>query len=242
MEKKKIVVLDSGIGGLSVLRELDKALSNTTLIYLGDNLNAPYGNKSVRELWSLSIDNLELIKEYNASLLVLGCNTLSVNLIDRIEDYLSVKTIGTFPPVESSLINGEKTLLLSTVATAKKFSNLNNLTICGLENLAGDIEAKLFNLDKINLREHFRSLISEKNYFDVVILGCTHYEFLKNQIFNHFQPKKISSGVDFAINQTLKTLKITKSLGNKRENEILFIGKSRELNQKFYKKVVKILL
>lgn len=242
MENMKIALLDSGIGGLSVLRELDKVLSNTTLIYLGDNQNAPYGNKSIPDLWSLTLNNLELIKEQKVDLLVLGCNTLSVNLIDRIEDYLSIKTIGTFPPVESSIVKGEKTLLLSTVATAKKFTSLNGLTICGLENLAGDIETNLFSLDKVNLREHFRSLPSEKKHFDVVILGCTHYEFLKKQIFNHFQPKKISSGVELAVGQVLKCLKSVKSLEKKRQNEVLFIGKSKDINQKFYTKVVKTLL
>lgn len=242
MENTKIAILDSGIGGLSVLRELDKVLLNTTFIYLGDNQNAPYGNKTIPNLWGLTLNNLELIKEQKVDLLVLGCNTLSVNLIDRIQDYLSIKTIGTFPPVESSIINGEKTLLLSTVATAKKFTNLNGLTICGLENLAGDIETNLFNLDRVNLSEHFRCLHSEKKYFDVVILGCTHYEFLKKQIFNHFQPKKISSGVELAVRQTLKLLKNTKSLENKSQNEVLFIGKSKNLNQRFYKKVVKSLL
>lgn len=239
MIKGNIGILDSGIGGLSVLSELDKTLNEYRLIYLGDNKNAPYGNKSVRQLYSLTIPNLILLKNYNIDVLVLGCNTLSVNLLTQISDYVNVKTFGVFPPVELFQIRKEKTLLLSTISTSKKFQGIENVFSFGLVNLAKDIEDNAFNLNSLNLSPHFALLNDRKTTFDNVILGCTHYNLIKNKIFDHLKPKKVLSGVEFTKKIILGYLKIDKSSLNKRGNEVLFIGENSLFNKKIYEKVVK---
>ena len=62
MENRVIGVIDSGVGGLSVLKELDEKLKGCTFIYLGDNDNAPYGSKTKRELLWLSLNNINILK------------------------------------------------------------------------------------------------------------------------------------------------------------------------------------
>jgi glutamate racemase len=242
MRKKTIAVLDSGVGGLSVLRKLEKNLSDTDFIYFGDNLNAPYGNKGLNQVWSLTLNNVSYIKTFNVDALVLGCNTLSVNFMNRIQDFFGAKTIGTFPPVEKCLIQDENTILLSTVSTAKKYIPSNNLWVLGLPNLAKDVESNLYSLSSIDLSSHFSNLTYCKTGLDNVILGCTHYEFIKNKIFNHFQPKKIISGVDIAVENAKKYFQTSKSLEKQRQNEIIFVGKASDINKNFYEKVVKKIL
>lgn len=234
-----IAIIDSGIGGLNLLYALDKKLNSTRFFYFGDNDNAPYGNKSINNLWSLTIENLLFLKQFDIDYLLLGCNTLSVNLLNKIQDFIGVETIGVFPPVESVFINKNKTLLLSTVATSKKYRKNSFLTPLGLPYLAGEIERKVFSLKSINLNHHIPLSIYRKNYFDSVILGCTHYDFIKNEIFDHLKPQNIISGIDYTILYVLKKLKTIKSLDKTYQNEIIFIGKNASVNKKIYYEVVK---
>jgi glutamate racemase len=115
-----IAVIDSGIGGISLLKMMVKELPHKNYIYLGDTVNAPYGNKSIRNLLEITMKNIDILKQYKLDAIVLGCNTLSVNLIGDIAAYSGVPVFGVFPPIERSMVVGEKTLLLSTCATAKK--------------------------------------------------------------------------------------------------------------------------
>ncbi len=238
MRKSYIAVLDSGIGGISVLRDLINVMPNENYIYLGDNENVPYGQKNERELLDLTMENLTNLNGYFLKAIVLGCNTLSLLIRDKLEYYVKTKVFGVYPPVESELLKGNNTLLLATSSSAKKFSQSKNLTVMGLTDLAKNIENNAFSLDKISIYDHFPQKAQNKR-FDTIILGCTHYEFIKNKIFNHFCPKKIISGNVFTIKTLHNYLKTSKSLEKCYQNEILFFGKNAKLNKKFYFKVVK---
>lgn len=239
MIKANIAVLDSGIGGLSVLSVLNKKLFGKRFFYFGDNLNAPYGNKTLNELRRISTNNISFLIDYNIDAIVLGCNTLSVNLLHEIEYFSGVKTFGVFPPVEYARITGGKTLLLSTVSTAGNYKASEQIFPLGLEYLARDIEKNVYDLSKIDLMMHIKPHIKEKNYFDTVILGCTHYEFIKNKIFNHLKPQKILSGVNFTADLVSEFFQDDKSLVKCRQNEIYFIGKNAEYNRGIFSLVVK---
>ena len=242
MIKANIAVLDSGIGGLSVLKVLDDNLSNKRFYYFGDNTNAPYGNKSIRELKKITLNNLSYLGDYDIDVIVLGCNTLSVNLLHEIEYYSNIKTFGVFPPVEYAKMRRENTLLLSTVATAKNYKKEDAFYPLGLENLAKDIEENVFNLNLVDLNYHFSSILNEKKRFETVILGCTHYEFIKNKIFNHLKPQNMISGVNFTLKALINYFKEPKSIDKTWRNEVYFIGKSADYNKEIYYSVVKKVL
>lgn len=231
-----IAVLDSGIGGISVLKNLVEEFPNERFLYFGDNKNAPYGNKSIDELWGLTKKNIDLIKEYPIKCLVIGCNTLSVNLIDKIEEYAKVSTFGVFPPIKECTKG--HTLLLSTVRTAKKFESNDNFHVVGFKNLANDIEKKVFCLNKLdfdyNLRDIEGYFVDKKGYYDTVILGCTHYCFIKNKIFDHFCPKKTISGNHFTVKNVKEFIENSKTSVNNNEFSVIFIGECAQYNQKFY--------
>lgn len=243
-----IVVFDSGVGGLSVLSELIKIMPNERYIYFGDNDNAPYGQKGERELLSLFSNALLEMSFFPIKALVLACNTLSVTIIDDIKKMVSVPVFGVFPPVESYQGKNNKTLLLCTPNTAKKYAlKFSGIDVLSLPYLAKDIEEKIFSLYKLDIDYHLLSgqFYSEEiksfNFFtkyNRVILGCTHYFFVKNKILDHFDHQKILSGNKNTANYIKNYLIKSKSLVKYKRNELLFLGNNALFNQKVYTNVV----
>lgn len=238
MNDNYIAVIDSGVGGLSVLSELVKSAPNNNYIYFGDNSNAPYGNKSERKLKEITIKNLDLLLSYNLKAIVLACNTLSVTLLSFVEGYSGLPTFGVFPPVEKYLMKGERVLLLSTMLTSKKFMPSERLHVLGLKRLALDLEYNKFNARAIDLQSNLLDsvgyFVNKKGYYDRVVLGCTHYEFIKNKIYDHFCPRKISSGIEFTTKNVKNFLSSDKSLVKHKENQVLFVGDTAQENKNFW--------
>lgn len=240
MKEEFIAVLDSGIGGISLLKDLIENFPTERFLYFGDNNNAPYGNKNVNRLMQLTMKNIDYIKHYNIKALILGCNTLSVNLYRNIKEYAKVPTFGVFPPVEKCLVDGKKTLLLSTCSTADCYRHYKGLGVVGFENLVKDIENNIENLKFLDFESNLRcskgKFNGKKGFYDVVILGCTHYLFIKNKIFDHFCPKKIISGNDFTISFLKKHFNNIKTSVKHKQFEPLFIGECADKNKRFYLK------
>ena len=237
MRSQFIAVLDSGVGGLSVLKELVQNFPNERFLYLGDKNNFPYGQKSKEQLFNITKSNINFLRKYDIKLLVLACNTLSVNLLNEIEDYSKIKTFGVFPPVQDDCL--EKTLLLCTKLTASIYKSNERCDVVALNNLASIIENNFYNLHKIDFIDCIKEdakgrFVNQKGYYSTVILGCTHYEFIKNQIYDHFQPQKITSGIKNTIFQINKFIKYQKSLVKIKQKQVLFVGESAEIVKKFW--------
>jgi len=75
MNKQPIGIFDSGIGGLSILEEINRVLPNENIIYLADNKNCPYGNKDKSDILKLSLKNASLLIKMNCKAIVIACNT-----------------------------------------------------------------------------------------------------------------------------------------------------------------------
>ena len=189
-------------------------------------------------------------------MIVLACNTLSVNIINEIKEYSGVPIFGVFPPVESCLISGKRTILLSTIRTAENYKSKNNFESIGFFDLASEIESNMFCLEKVNFL-HSKTMgrlditQCKKGQFEKVILGCTHYNFIKNQILDHFQPQVVLDGTANLISQMQSKIKKQKSSVKCYQNSTLFIGENAKINELFYvesgqsssnylKKVVKV--
>ncbi len=265
MNKGYVAIMDSGIGGLSVLAELKKRLPNESFIYFGDNKNAPYGCKSERELLSLTMENLQTLKRYPLKCVVLGCNTLSTTIMRELCYYNpEIKFFGTYPPVEINQIRNRKVLLICTSNTAKKYKASDNVCVLPTKNLACDIERNIHHLSKIDFSKHVIDAFNDfygknlsnnpltandaqlttKNlkmifdhrlrYFEVVILGCTHYFFIKNKIFDHFRPRIILGGESFTANKVKQYLQNNKMLKKHCKNQVIFIGDFAETNKRVF--------
>ena len=84
MENRAIGIFDSGIGGLTVLKEIRNILPSENIIYYGDNINNPYGNKSEQEIFGLSFKIIKFLLAQNVKLIVIACNTISAVCFDKL--------------------------------------------------------------------------------------------------------------------------------------------------------------
>ena len=236
MGKRCIAVIDSGIGGLTVLSRLIKEMQGEKFIYFGDNENVPYGEKTDSELISLAFKNIFMIKEdFELKGVVLGCNTLSMSVLDKIKKVFDFPIFGVFPPIV--LDRKEKILLLSTERTAEEYLKYNlPVTVSKLPALATIIEKNASDVSRIKIEEF---LPYRKGEFGTVILGCTHYEFIKNQIFNHLKPQRIICGQDYTAKFVEKFFKNKKYIAKTRQNKVIFYGKTSSYNDFIWHKVVK---
>ena len=239
MNEKYIAVFDSGIGGLTVLEELSSRMPYKNFIYISDSKNTPYGSLSTSTLLRLTLKSLSILNSYNIEGLVLGCNTISVSLREKLQQHFNFPVFGVFPPVESCLMKNQRILLVATPKTISCFPEDKNLYKVGLPNLAKQIEDNALNLDKIDLLKHIPNHLIKNNAFDRVILGCTHYVLIKNKFFDHFCPQKVISGNHFTVNFVSKFYQGTKSLEKTYGNCVLFLGENAYKNQEVYYKVVK---
>ena len=117
-----IGIFDSGIGGLSILSEINKMLPNENTIYLADNKNCPYGNKSRKEIIKLSIKNASTLIKMGCKIIVIACNTATTNAIKEIRKSFEIPIIGIEPAIKPALTN-TKTGKIGILATEKTLSS-----------------------------------------------------------------------------------------------------------------------
>lgn len=189
MHKQPIGVLDSGVGGLTVLAEIRKQLPYESTVYIGDSRNAPYGKRSPEEIRLLASKMIQFLLSRKAKLIVIACNTITVNGIDILRaQFPNIPIVGTVPVVKTAAetTKNKKIGLLVTEATAKSsynkalidtFASDCEVTIVGTNKLVPLIEAeKNKELPKVIASE--LRIFKEKGV-DVVVLGSTHFPILR---------------------------------------------------------------
>ena len=193
MNNKPIGIYDSGVGGLSVLREIKKTLPLESFIYVADQKYVPYGGKTKAELHKLSSNIVKFLISQKVKIVVIACNTSTVYSISFLRKKFSLPIIGTVPVIKTlaKLTKTKKTAVFSTPATAKspyltglinKFAKgikVYRIGGTGLEELVeeGNIKSKKIN----KILKIFLSPLKLKKV-DVIALSCTHYPFLRDQI------------------------------------------------------------
>lgn len=187
--ERPIGVFDSGLGGLTTLAELKRLLPNEEYIYFGDNANAPYGTKSSDEVRKCARRVAEILLSKNIKALVIACNTATGAALDMLKRETGIDVIGIEPSLKlaSSMNKGGRTVVLATPLTLIQDnfckmmelygSNIDTIPCYGLMEL---VENEDFDNAKVYLQKCF-SQFDIKN-IDTVILGCTHYAFLKNYV------------------------------------------------------------
>jgi len=192
--RQPIGFFDSGLGGISVLRETVRLLPGENYLYYGDSLNAPYGGRTAEDVQALTSSAAEKLVASGAKALVIACNTATTAAIRPLrEQYPDLPIIGTEPAVKPAVEHhpGGRILVMATVMTLKeeKFQHLREqyqqdaeiipVPCAGLMEYVeqgilrgGEVEAYL--LDK--LEPYMKVPV------DAIVLGCTHYPFLTGTI------------------------------------------------------------
>lgn len=189
MSKQPIGIFDSGVGGLSIWREINLLLPNEHTIYLADSKNAPYGNRTKSEIIDLCIKNTDLLLKKGCKIIVVACNTATTNAIKTLRENYTIPFIGIEPAIKPAALNTKtKTVgILATkgTLTSELFNKTSDLYSSGIKVIeqVGDglvelIESGDTNSDTIKtlLKNYLDPMIEAE--IDYLVLGCTHYPFL----------------------------------------------------------------
>ena len=192
--KGYIGVFDSGVGGISVLKELIRELPSEDFYYFGDSANAPYGEKTVEKVQELSMAIVDCMADEGCKAIVVACNTATSAAVGLIREKYGKKmpVIGIEPALKPAAREEHhgRILVMATPVTLKleKYHKLSGrlageaefIPVSGA-GLAGRVEKG--RLDAADVTEMLERMIgSYRGKIDGIVLGCTHYPFLKKQI------------------------------------------------------------
>jgi glutamate racemase len=196
-----IGIFDSGIGGLTVLKAIKKALPGEKLIYLGDTARVPYGNKSKDTIIRYSIENTQFLLNFGIKLLVVACNTSTATSLKTLQEMFSIPIVGVIEPGAKKAVHVTRTKRIGVIGTeATVKSGAYSGVIKSYQKSAVVISkpCPLFvpiveeGLTKGKIAEdiitHYLASFKELD-IDTIVLGCTHYPLLKYQIRKFFKGK-----------------------------------------------------
>lgn len=191
---RPIGIFDSGIGGLTAVRQLIKFLPNEDIIYLGDTARVPYGNKSESTVKRFSIENALYLLKHNVKLIIVACNTSSSLAINELKKKFKIPIVGVIDPgVKNALAqtNNKRIGIIGTNATIDSGAYQRRILQADPSIKVFAVSCPLFVplveegwLDKnitIDIIRKYLISLKKKN-IDTLILGCTHYPLLKSSI------------------------------------------------------------
>lgn len=193
MRDRPIGIFDSGVGGLTIYKEIHKLLPHENIIYLADSKNAPYGEKSKQEIIDISVKNTEFLLSKGCKIIVVACNTASTNAVQYLRNHYEVPFIRVQPAIKPAALNSRSKVvgILATKGTLKSdllFETSQRFAQGvevveqvgeGLVSLIEDGQMHSTEMD-ILLKSHISPMLEKK--IDYLVLGCTHYPFLTPQI------------------------------------------------------------
>lgn len=194
IKNSPIGFFDSGVGGLSVLREAISIMPNENYIYFGDSKNAPYGTRELNNVKQLTFNAVEFLREKNVKAIVIACNTATSAAIEDLRSkYTDIPIIGIEPALKPAvkLHRNGSVIIMATPMTLreKKFKQLmcKYQDECDIISMpcAGLVEfVESGMLKGIELEDYLNNKFKDYNKKDIaaVVLGCTHYPFVKETL------------------------------------------------------------
>lgn len=234
--KQPIGIIDSGVGGLTVAKEVIRQLPQESIIYLGDTLRCPYGTRPRDEVRAFTWRMTERLMEENIKMLVIACNTATAVVFEEIRDALTIPVIGVVHPGSRTAIKMTHNLNIGVIGTPGTVSsgayhqaltainrrvNVNGLSCPAFVPL---VEAGKLSGDEVEtiVSAALQPLI--KSPIDTLILGCTHYPLLRPVIQKVMGPsiRLIDSGEETA--REISTILYHKEL----------LANEESINHRFY--------
>ncbi len=241
-DNRPIGLFDSGIGGLTVLREIWKTAPDESTIYFGDNSRAPYGTKSRSTVIRYSLQNLKFLESKDVKMIVVACNTASAYAYEELKARAKVPVVEVVTPGADDACNATKNGKIGIIATKATVST-------GVYKDAVERRAKELGMDNIEIFQQacplFVSLAEEgwwdsevtrltaEEYLkplkeagiDTLVMACTHYPLLTKVI-----GEVMGDGVTL-VNTGVATAKVVRGLLDK---EGICSGKNEEPVREFY--------
>ena len=230
-----IGVLDSGIGGVSVLREIIKLIPKGHFIYYSDSINNPYGDKSKDEVYVIVKNIVAYLLDKGCIAIVLACNTASAICVKRLRSeypdtlFIAIepayKMVHDYNPEGNTLVMATKGTLESEkfLALYHKYDN-NKTTLLSCSGLADLIEKG--NMEDVNL--YLENNLKKYKGVDNVVLGCTHYPLIKENIRGVLGVVKFFDGSVGVSKELLRQLELRNINYDNQKLKIEFIDSSMD--------------
>ncbi len=192
--REPIGVFDSGVGGISVLRELIRVMPNENYLYFGDSKNAPYGTKSLEEVRSLTVRNVQILLEKGAKSIVVACNTATSAAVAFLRKmYPNLPLVGIEPAIKPAVTfhPGKCVVVMATPMTIQqekfqklleKYRDRADIVSLPCPGLMEFVERG--DLDGGDLKQYLAGLFDTVREKEIaaIVLGCTHYPFAREMI------------------------------------------------------------
>ena len=209
---KPIGIFDSGIGGLTVVKELIKLLPKENLVYFGDTARVPYGTRSVKLIKQYALEDAAFLEQFDIKILIIACNTASAVAVDLLKSALIIPVTGVIEPVVSAALNISTKKRIGVIGTTATInSQAYNKQInrqepdvlvygqpCPL--LVSLVEEGWVDdeITRLTIRKYLDPLLQKD--IDTIILGCTHFPVIKELIQDETGPEitLIDSGQETA--------------------------------------------
>ncbi|MFH1478933.1 MAG: glutamate racemase [Candidatus Omnitrophota bacterium] len=191
---RPIGIFDSGVGGLTVVKEVMKKLPDERIVYLGDTARVPYGTKSAESVKGFSVENVGFLMQHGVKLIVVACNTASSVSLSILRKRFRVPIVGVIKPGAKKAVEATKNNkigIIATKATIKSRSYEKEIKKLSSKAKVISQACPLFvplaeegwldsNITYDVAEEYLKGII--KSRIDTLILGCTHYPLLKDVI------------------------------------------------------------
>jgi glutamate racemase len=219
-----IAVFDSGLGSLSVVKQLRKHLPTENLLYLADEQHFPYGNKTRQELLTIILDIIRYLERYKPKLVVIASITPSVQILDEVKRSSRMGIMGIIPPLKTAckLTKKKHIGILATAGTIKskelgaliKSQVPQNILVTRFD--ASEIIGLVENGEYItNERKTYDAISKAINYgedleshLDVMVLASTHLSFVSNYLVSLFPNIRLIDPVKLLANDVKRYLSI----------------------------------
>ncbi len=195
-----IGVFDSGLGGLSVVKTMRQLLPNESIIYYGDSLNAPYGEKSTAYVLERSQQIVQALLAKPVKAIVIACNTATSAAAEQIrKTHQNAIIIGMEPAIKPAInqVKNGKICVLATSITLReskfnalidKLNAVERVVKCPAPQLVEYVESGIDDVNK--LKQILDEVVPvEKSDIGAIVLGCTHYLFVKDVVQDYFGHK-----------------------------------------------------
>lgn len=223
MKDLAIGVFDSGMGGISLLKELQKLMPNEKYIYYGDSKNVPYGTKNIEELKILSSNICDYFIKRGVKAIVIACNTATSAAADFLRNKYDIPIIGIEPALKPAIekYSFGKIAVLATEVTLRekkfntllsKYEHVTEVIKIPAPNLVNIVESGITNgcIAEQNIMSLFENI--DKTSLSCVVLGCTHFIFLKKSIQNVLGSNIAIIDGNFGTSNHLKNILLDRNL------------------------------
>lgn len=200
-QNKAIGIFDSGLGGLTVVREIIKTLPHESVVYLGDTARVPYGVKSPDTVIKYAFQNTEFLLHQNIKFIVVACNTASAFALKKLQGSFALSCLGVIDPGVRAALKATQSGKIGIIGTAGTISS--QAYIQAIKDINSQVvvfsqacplfvplveEAWIDHPVTYRIAEIYLEFF-KKNRIDTLILGCTHYPLLKKLISDILGPE-----------------------------------------------------